>query len=228
MSFAFSPSNLGTFKLCPRRFQGQSVTKEIKWQSTTQKSRGTLVHQCCEQAVKNGYDSVRKWPDQIDIDFLKGRISIIRQLMSMGAMAFTERDMAVNSSWSPVDFWDENAYLRCRADLIVVTPEENNPIILGDWKTGRKWDSDDFQLRCECLLAHYVFARPIVQYSYYYVDSGETSSGLIDFRNGMEPVQDILDLLRDATTAMMSNNFPAQKNKFCKWCAFNGTADCGL
>ena len=42
--FVFSPSNMSTYRTCPRRFEGQSITKEIVWKASAQKSRGTLVH----------------------------------------------------------------------------------------------------------------------------------------------------------------------------------------
>ena len=32
--FVFSPSNMMNYRLCPRRFEGQSITKEIKWKAS--------------------------------------------------------------------------------------------------------------------------------------------------------------------------------------------------
>ena len=54
MGFVFSPSNLLSFRACPRRFQAQSITKEIKWKASTQKSRGTMVHGDIEKAFRKG------------------------------------------------------------------------------------------------------------------------------------------------------------------------------
>ena len=59
MGFVFSPSNLMSFAACPRRFQGQSITKEIKWKASSQKSRGTLVHGCLQKAVDEGMAAVK-------------------------------------------------------------------------------------------------------------------------------------------------------------------------
>ena len=57
MNFVFSPSNIMTYRTCPRRFMGQSISKEIKWKFSTQKSRGTLVHSSIEKAMQDGWDA---------------------------------------------------------------------------------------------------------------------------------------------------------------------------
>ena len=64
--FVFSPSNMSTYRTCPRKFQAQTITKELPWQATAQKSRGTLVHNVVEMALRSGIGA-RCWvPDGID------------------------------------------------------------------------------------------------------------------------------------------------------------------
>lgn len=229
MSLVFSPSNLMTFADCPRKFWGQSVAKTLKWKASQQKSRGTLVHNALEKAVKDGYDAVKSWPDGLDLDFVRQQVGLARDLINAGMTCHIEHEMCIDRKGNAVDWWDDNGYMRCKADTILLPPENADlPVFIIDYKTGKKWSEDDAQLRLEALIAHINFKKPLIQYAYWYVDSGETATGLIDFRNGYEPVRDLLELVEDANASLQCNDFPPKKNRFCKWCGFYNTPECGL
>lgn len=228
MGFVFSPSNLSTFKDCPRRFQAQSITKELQWKPSKQKTRGTAVHDSLERAVKKGFDQVKTWPDGMDTDFTRNKINTVRQCMVAGADVHTEHELVINRGLKPAEWWGEDAWLRARADMLVLPKDKASPAVVVDFKTGKKWDNDCFQLRIESLLVHYLYQYPVVQYSYWYVDQGETVTGSIDFRNGLTPVEDLLQLILDADRAIQSNTFFPKKNRFCNWCDLHKTPGCGL
>lgn len=229
MPVVFSPSNLSTHVQCPRKFWGQSVAKVLKWKASQQKSRGTLVHNALEKAVKDGYDAVKNWPDGLDLDFVRQQVGLARDLINAGMSCHIEHEMCVDRKGNAVDWWDDNGYMRCKADTILLPPESLAvPAFLIDYKTGKKWDDEDMQLRMEAFIAHMYYKLPVIQYAYWYVDSGETATGIIDFSNGYEPVRDIIDAVSDAQQDMSANDFPPKKNRFCKWCGFYNTPDCGL
>lgn len=228
MSIVFSPSNLSTHVQCPRKFWGQSIAKTLKWKASQQKSRGTLVHSALEKAVKEGFNAVKNWPEGLDIDFVLQQVGLVRSLMQAGMTCLIEHEMCIDGFGNAVDWWDERGAMRCKADTLLLADNDDIPMFLIDYKTGKKWDDEDMQLRMEALIAYLYYRHPIVQYAYWYVDSGETATGIIDFRNGMEPVQDILDALEDARQDMNANDFPPKKNRFCKWCGFYNTPECGL
>lgn len=220
----FSPSNLANFQNCPRRFFGQSISKEIRWVGTKQKSRGTLMHTFMQNAVKYGWPDTGMTDTTADASYTR---AVVEQLRSMNADRFIEHEMAMTAKGAACDWWAGDAFLRARADIFVL-PKDDSPLIVGDIKTGRNWDDSHLQLRIECLLAHIIYQRPVVRYQYWYIDQGETEEGLIDFRNGLDPVRDIYDLLRAASFAVKNNDFPATANKFCKWCQWHKQKECGL
>lgn len=228
MGFVFSPSNLSTHIQCPRKFWGQSISKTLKWKASQQKSRGTLVHNVLEKAMKEGMDAVKAWPEGMDLDFVRQQITLARSMMAAGMQCYIEHEMCINPSGDPVDWWDENGFMRAKADTLLMMDNKDIPAFLIDYKTGKRWSDDDFQLRMEAYITHLHYKRPVVQYAYWYVDSGETATGLIDFRNGLDPVQDIIDAVRDAQQDMNANDYPPKKNRFCKWCGFYNTPECGL
>ena len=108
MGFVFSPSNLMSFAACPRRFQGQSITKEIKWKASSQKSRGTLVHGCLQKAVDEGMNAVKSWPDGLDGMRVQQVVDSLRALGEKGAKVWTEHEMVVGKDMKPArrGWWD--------------------------------------------------------------------------------------------------------------------------
>ncbi len=245
--FVFSPSNMDAYDKCPRKFQAQSITKEIQWKASAQKSRGSLVHNSLDKAVAHGIQAVSTWPEGVDAGYVTQQVMDTRQQVASGAQMFIEHELTVNDKFQPVGWWDEDAMLRAKADLLILPPLIDQPLpdvgipflptipLLApadviDFKTGKVWDTNDFQLRVECLLVHFIYKRPIVNYAYWYVDQGQTIDGSIDFRNGLSPVQDIIDLMKEMRMAIRDTYFPPKKNSFCKWktgqCQLYGK--CGL
>ena len=86
--FVFSPSNMSTYRTCPRKFQAQTITKELPWQATAQKSRGTLVHKVVEMALRSGLDAVTSWPEGADPDYTRNSVAEARAAAGSGGGRF--------------------------------------------------------------------------------------------------------------------------------------------
>lgn len=215
----FSPSNLSSYRDCPRRCFGQSISKELKWKASAQKNRGMEVHEAIEEFVRTRDE--KYIPQDVNRDFVKQRVGSI----SNDATVLIEHEMGVDKNLQPAGWWD--AYLRAKADLIVV-PKEPELLHIYDIKTGRKYDSDAFQLRTEAIIALSVFKRPRIHYAFWYVDSGEIADGVVDFSKGLWQVQDIIDLIKNADQSIKNNYFPPKKNKWCRFCDWFETEKCGL
>lgn len=226
MPFAFSPSNMMTYKTCPRKFWGQSISKLIKWKGSKQKSRGTIVHEQVQGLLRNGWNGAVDFDDKIDKTYLQCEVAFAREMMARGAKLSIEAELAMSKQGGKVGWWDDTCFLRAKADAILVPTTPDNAIYIVDIKTGRNWDKDEVQLRTEAVLAHVLYKWPKVMYSYWYVDQGESEEGIIDFTQGITPVQDIFDLLNEMNLAIKNNHFPCQQNALCKWCDFYKTENC--
>ena len=219
-----SPSNLAQFQTCPLKFYGQR-SKMMPWKETPQKKRGTEVHATLEKALNEGVQAVPVWPDGIKEMYTLTVLQRLKAIKDAGATLYTEHEMCVTPEFKATDWWDEFALLRAKADLLLVVPGVS--ALLGDWKTGRIYEGMDFQLRTEALLVHVLYGVPVVNWSLFYVDQGQTKSGSVDFSKGIAPVQDVLDLIRVVQkTVGMGGPFYPKKNKFCKWCDWYHTEYC--
>ena len=222
--FVFSPSNLSQYRTCPLRFAGQSIWKDIKWKTTAQKSRGTLVHESLEAALRDGKDEL---PSDIDVYFTRRCVENMRDAVSNGGQLFVEHSMCINQKLEPVGWWDNTALVRAKADAVLLHAGDTEATVI-DWKTGKKWDEDAFQLRLETLLILATHRRPVVHYAFHYVDQGESVTGTVDYRNGIGPVKDITALMKEAKVAIRDGYFPPKRNKFCSWCDYHKTPKCNI
>lgn len=228
MSFIFSPSNMDSYRKCPRRFQGQSITHEIQWKATEAKSRGTLVHNAIELAINEGIDKLPPVKG-MNSRFVTQKITELEAIKSLGSKVYIEHELAVDTKYKRSGWWDADTLLRAKADALILHEEPSAPPLLIDFKTGRKWDTDAFQLRVETLLVHLLYDKPVIGYSYWYVDTGETVSDFVDFGSrGLDGVSDVVELMHEMQNAIKNNFFPAKRNKFCKWCDFYRTPLCTL
>lgn len=213
-----SPSNILAHKKCPLQAWGQRE-KLIAWKESPQKARGTAVHSALEQAVKDKFKPPAALPDGCKPAY----ISDVMRAMSLEAhmekmQVMTEQSLAVNRAFKPTNFFADDTFFRCRADLLMVYPDKRGAII-GDWKTGKIYDYSKDQMRLEAVLVYAVFGTPRVDWKLFYVDQGQTKEGTVDFSNGLGAVQDLLEVMQEMQ-ALDKNNGPwsARKNPFCRWC----------
>lgn len=229
MAFVFSPSNIVVYKQCPRKFWGQSIAKLIKWKPSKQKSRGMILHEQIQDALRRPekFDKVQQ-DTQLDSNYVYGCVSDVQKYRAWGYKLYIEHEMCMNRAGAKVGWWDDKAFLRAKADAVLIHDDPEKVVHIIDIKTGKNWDNYTVQLRLEALLAHIIYQRPLVQYEYWFIDQGESEVGRIDFRNGLEPVQDLYDTMREMGTAIKNNDFPCQRNNLCRWCEFYQTKDCEL
>lgn len=227
--FVFSPSNIMVYKQCPRRFWGQSISHEIKYRPSKQKSRGMVLHEQIQDAIRdfNNFDALLS-DTQIDTAFVHRMVSGAVYAKETDYALHIEHEMCMSKYGDKLGWWDDRAFLRAKADVLLLPEKDDRVPRVIDIKTGRHWDDTDDQLRLEALLVHIIYARPVVRYEYWYVDEGECVDGEIDFRNGLAPVKDLYDTMREMGRAIRNNDFPPISNRFCRWCDFHQTKNCNL
>lgn len=229
MQVVMSPSGLAGYKQCPLQFYAMRVSKELPWRDSPAKSRGITLHSALEKALHGDDEALEKAMDEtVDASFIRNTVLMLRKRIAEGYALATEHMLVMDRKGQAKDWWSIDAFLRAKADVFMHNPEKKWPIIIGDWKTGRIWDRDAFQLRVEALLAHILYGAPRVQYAYWYIDQGETVEGEIDFTKGLADVADIYELMADFRRSVKNNYWPPQVNKFCKWCVWHKTKNCGV
>lgn len=222
MSIVYSPSNMMTYRQCPLRFYGRHISKEMPYRDSPQMQRGNAVHEKVETAVQKGVQAV-SWDDpKLDKDYIFRQVANVWSCKSAGCEVLVEKEMIINRDKQPLtDWWDKNAWLRARADIVVLPPSHVPHMTLIDIKTGKKWDEEDFQLRAEAYLAYFLWGKRRINYVYWYVDSGESVKGFVDMSsNSMERFLPVKATLDDMDVALKNNSFEPKRNNHCKFCDF--------
>lgn len=102
-------------------------------------------------------------------------------------------------------------------DLIIRDSDDSLHII--DFKTGKKEDNNDFQLRFYKLLAEENFKKPVKKASFYFLKSGNKRE--FDLGEG-ETERIKKEILGKINLIKATDSFEPKPSKLCKFCLFKG------
>lgn len=207
-----SPSRLSQYSLCPLKFWGQ-VSGQLVWKDSPAKHRGTEIHDTLAQSL-NSHAAPVSLPEGVDNDYIAETLEKLRNVDIL-----VEHELAVTRDCKPAGWWDEDCFLRAKADFIILSPEGQLGAFIGDWKTGKVYPGMELQLETEALLVYALYHKPVVRWGLFYVDQGITKKGVVDFTQGLAPVKNVISLAKECWNALEQGGpFPAKKNQFCRWC----------
>lgn len=220
-----SPSSILAHMKCPLQAWAQR-THLIKWQDSPAKARGTEAHARLEEAVKNKFfmDKI-VFPDGVNTAYLATTLQKLHDIaLADNLTVYTEQDVAVTKNFKPTEFMSPDAFLRCRADLLMMG---KSYIYIGDWKTGKIYDYSVNQMKIEAFICATRYNIPVVHWSLFYIDQGETKTGVVNLSYGLKPIADLLKVMQEFQKLHQSNGpWLAKKNPFCKWCELYHSDNC--
>jgi hypothetical protein len=202
---AHSYSAIKQFENCPKQYNMQRVTKEVKATFGVEADWGNKIHEGLEVALKEGnfLGEVKKY---------EPLINAFRQL---DGDLFAEQEYTLNDKLEPTGWWDDDAWLRSKLDVLVLNP----PLaVVADWKTG-KHRPDFFQME---LFAIQVFKH--------HPDIEEVRTSLVWLKdmvidNAQYTKDEAPELwnkfyakIHRIEAALKANTWPAKPSGLCPWC----------
>lgn len=153
---AWSFSRYNTYTQCPAKFKYQYIDKLDQGPPSEALIRGREVHKAAEDYLTG------KRPD-ID-DSLKTRADLLEAIKPMSPMV--EQKWGIAENWKPTTYFNRKGrpavWLRGSLDVGLDYGDGSYEVV--DWKTGKKWGSNEEQME---LFATMVFARyPDIQTVY--------------------------------------------------------------
>lgn len=233
---AFSWSRLECYEQCPRKFQLQNITKEMKTDfEAPHFAKGKMAHFLMEEHFKTGCDlkqTVYKVMGDNGKNFysLKPGPSIVQSLdfdfrflekfcatMNKATQVLPEIQITFNSRMHEVSWFDKKAWCRIIIDLLVIVGDFAIAI---DYKTGKvKPYSDQLKLFSGGIMSKYPQVKRVLS-AYIWLDHPNQAPVWKEFtRKDLEDIW--LEFGDRAELIQLSNessNWPAKKNMFCKWC----------
>lgn len=140
-----SYSSIKLFENCPLRFYRQRVIKDVIDEGGEASKHGERIHSYLENRLKGADlpDEVAKYEP----------LCVSIEKLAKNGELYIEKELALTSDLMPTGWWDSNAWLRSKLDILVVV---DNRAIVMDWKTGkRKPDFFQMQIFAAQVLKHY-------------------------------------------------------------------------
>ena len=208
---AWSFSRWKAYDECPYSAK-QKFIEKIKTPSGPAMERGNLIHKAAEAFVKG--DVKRLDP------LLKPVASHIKRYKKLGAQS--ELEITVTNKWKPTGWFDTDAWLRIKVDLMLLIPKKK--IITAevvDYKTGKfKPDNEDYEMQLSLYAAGTFSTEPdvnVVDTKLLFTDHNE----VVEKTYERDELKGLIKTWENRIQPMMNDTlFAPRPGWYCRYCHF--------
>lgn len=206
---AHSYSSIKMFENCPKNYFHQRIEKSVRDPGNAVTAYGERIHKSLELRLGEGEGLDR---ESGRYEALCGSI----EKLALGADALTvEEEMTLNEKLEPTGWWDADAWLRSKIDVLV---RDGSKAYMFDWKTGkRRPDFDQLEMFAVQVFKHY---PQVEQIKTTFVWLKEMRMDSETFTRAQEPAiwEKILSKINRIEGALEADNWPAKPSGLCNWC----------
>lgn len=204
-----SYSSIKLFENCPLRYYEQRIAKSIKDEGGEASIHGDRVHKALEAKLKRQGELPEDMAEYAPL------VEAVTKLVGNGVLEI-EKEMTINRNMRETGWWDADAWLRSKLDILVIKDDELALVM--DWKTGKR-RVDFFQLK---LFAAQVFLRyPEVQRvktTLIWLKTKEFDTETYNRDEAKLLWQEVLGRIARIESADKYNNWPAKPSGLCPYC----------
>lgn len=209
VKLSHSYSALKQYETCPKRYYHQRITKEVKDSVGEATLYGERVHKHLEDYLKTG----AALPD--DSAKLQPLCDTFRTSAGDGGF-FVEQEYTLNKDLQETGWWDADAWLRFKLDVLVV--RDNGTAIVADWKTGkRRPDFDQLEMFA---LAVFSFWPAVNKVTSVFVWTKENAMDKETYKR--EHIDDmwtrLLTRINRVEKSLETDVWPAKPSGLCRYC----------
>jgi hypothetical protein len=145
VKLAHSYSSIKLYENCPYRYFRQRIVKDVVDEGGEASKHGERIHALLEERLK-GTDLPK---DYARYEPLCQGV----ERLATGGELHVEKELVLTENLAPTGWWDADAWLRSKLDVLVVKDED---AVVMDWKTGkRRVDFFQLQLFAAQVFKHY-------------------------------------------------------------------------
>lgn len=202
----FSPSQVGTYDLCPRQYQAKYITKEVKFVQNKYAAFGDTVHKQIEDFLNDGKPVDRSLQPLADV-----------LSKHAGKLVCAEIALGRSDKGASVGQYDKTAYINSKIDAVYTNADET--VIMGlDWKTGKAKEARiQSDMNAAVLAAKYkgTAKKIIMVFVHLYHDKVYVT----EYNTEQLAIAHTFGTILNLDMAIRENNFPPKPNGLCKkWC----------
>jgi hypothetical protein len=207
MRLSHSYSSIKQFEGCPLRFYRQRIIKDVVDHGGEASKHGERIHALLEKRL--GGDPL---PEEI-VQY-EPLCESVERLAAQGEL-HVEKELVLNENLLPTGWWDADAWLRSKLDVLVVTGD--NAVVM-DWKTGkRKPDFFQMQMFAAQVFKHYPEVRQ-VKTSLVWLKDMAMDTELYKRIDVNSIWADIMRRIQRIHEAYEHGNWPARPSGLCRFC----------
>jgi len=203
-----SYSALKMYENCPKNYFHQRIEKSVRDSGNAVTAYGERVHKALE--LRLGEDAPLT-SETARYDVLCEAI----KLTAKGGVLTVEEEMTLNDSLKPTGWWDDDAWLRSKIDVLVRRGPE---AIMFDWKTGkRRPDFDQLELFAVQVFKHYPEVQR-VKTTFVWLKEMKMDSETYTHADMPAIWHRILSKVKRIEGSAEHDNWPAKPSGLCGWC----------
>ncbi len=200
-------SSLKQFDNCPKRYFHQRIEKSVKDEGGEAAVYGEVVHKALEERVRDK----KPLPPA-----LKKHEEVCAQFENIpGVEVFAEQEMVLTKEFTPTGWWDEDAWIRSKLDIVAV---KGKTAVVADWKTGKR-RPDPFQLDLFALqtFCHYPAVEK-VHSTFIWLAEDKTDT-FITVRKEVDRLKKNMQYkIKRVEDALETGVWPAKPSGLCNYC----------
>lgn len=208
MKLAHSYSSIKLYEQCPLRYYRQRVLKDVVDEGGEASKHGERIHEFLEKRLAENaelpQEAIRYEPLCKSVEKL-----------STDAQLHIEKELVLTDELKPTGWWDADAWLRSKLDVLVV---RDTTAVVMDWKTGKR-RVDFFQLK---LFAAQVFKHypevNTVKTTLVWLKDMKMDTETYEREQANKIWENILSRITQIYKSLDHDNWPAKPSGLCRYC----------
>lgn len=208
MRLAHSYSSIKLYENCPLRYYRQRIIKDVSDPGGEASKHGERIHTFLENRLKDD----KLLPQEVA--HYEPLCSMVERISRQGQLE-VEKELVLNDNLTPTGWWDADAWLRSKLDILVIN--EHDAVVM-DWKTGkRKPDFFQMQIFAAQVFKHYPEVER-VKTTLVWLKTMEIDTETYNRTDVNVVWAEIMKRIQRIHTSAEHDNWPAKPSGLCGYC----------
>lgn len=215
MRLSHSYSSIKLYENCPLRYFRQRIVKDVVDEGGEASKYGERVHAFLEARLKEN----ALLPQEVA--HYESLCSAVERIAHNGEL-FVEKELVLTDNLTPTTWWEPDAWLRSKLDILVISGDMANVM---DWKTGKR-NADQFQMQLFAaqVFKHYPEVTRVKTSLVWLKDM--TMDTETYYHSGVNTIwAEVMKRIQRINDSLEHDNWPAKPSGLCRYCPARHNCD---
>jgi hypothetical protein len=215
MRLSHSYSSIKLYENCPLRYFRQRIVKDVVDEGGEASKYGERVHAFLETRLKEN----TLLPQEVA--HYESLCSAVERIAHNGEL-FVEKELVLTDNLTPTTWWEPDAWLRSKLDILVISGDMANVM---DWKTGKR-NADQFQMQLFAaqVFKHYPEVTRVKTSLVWLKDMAMDTETY--YHSGVNTIwAEVMKRIQRINDSLEHDNWPAKPSGLCRYCPARHNCD---